>query len=298
MASGGTFQTLFVLSLLSLSSACASFDGQAAPVLNTAAVAQVANAYPPATALADFYAETDATAQRAYRDKVVGAYLAAADLRYLEFRRNLSRESKGANLALNLAVLGLTGGASLASERTANALSAGAASLVGARASFSKELWFDKTLPALFAAMDARRTEVRGQILTRMQSSPQAYSLAEAFADIARYQEAATLDAAIQSVTADANARAVEADARYANVVLTYSGPPPADAAQKRADLKSRIETAAQTPGLLDKIADAVNVTKSADSQATLRALLAKMLDPATDLADFNAKVTAAIGSN
>ena len=295
-------RALAALSLLPLAGACASLDGQAKPMLEVAAVTAVAAKYPPATALATFYGRrNDEAAQRAWRDEVIGAYLAAADLRYLEFRRDLSRQMKGSGLGLDIAVLGLTGGASLAAGKTANALSAIAAGFAGTRATLSKELWFDKTLPALVAAMDAQRTQVRVQILTRMQASPAAYSLAEAFADIARYQEAATLDSAIELVTAAASEKSVQADARYASVVLSYSGAPPAGSPQTKADLKLKLE-GVTTPGKLTEIAKALNITlpAGATDQDALRLIKLKIANAATlqDLDTITDTVNASLGGN
>lgn len=289
------------LSLVPLAGACASLDGQARPVLEVTAVAAVAAKYPPAKALETFYGKrSDEAAQRAYRDEVIGAYLAAADLRYLEFRRDLSRQMKGSSLALDVAVLGLTGGASLAAGKTANALSAVAAGFVGTRASLSKELWFDKTLPALIAAMDARRTDVRAQILTRMQTSAQAYSLAEAFADIARYQEAATLDSAIEQITAAASEKSVEADKRYSDVVLSYSGPPSAGDTAIRNDLKIRLGKVTE-PGKLKTIAGEMGITvpAGASDKDALRLIMLKLNNATSkELEGLADTINAKLGGN
>lgn len=280
-------------------SGCASLDGQAESVLSAGDVDQVAKAYSPKVALEAFYAA--GTDRRAYRDKVIGLYLASADIRYLDFRRNLSREVKGTNLVTDLALLGLTAGASLATQSTANALSAGAAGLAGSRASISKELWFEKTLPVLIAAMDARRTEIRTQILQRMQSSPEAYSLAEAFSDIARYQEAASLDSAIDVVSASTNARSVEADKQYAGMVLTYSGAPPAGSQELKTDIKRRLEAAlAVTPAKINEVADALSVPHGATDKDTMLAILGK-LNASTrsdELDTISDAVTAKLGGN
>lgn len=261
---------------------CASFDGQAKPVLPVADIKAVGTSYPPGLALKTFYGKNDATQQKAYRDEVIGAYLAAADLRYLEFRAQLSREMKGSNVLLGVGLLGLTGGASLAGQSTANALSAGAAGLAGSRATISKELWFEKTLPALFAAMDARRTTVRRTIMVRMREPSASYGLAEAFADLFRYQEAASLEVGVQAISASAAQEASAAQALYDKEVAFYSAAPEVGVADLRGSIKRALGAKIADAAAINRAAAAVGVDAQATPTATAEAILKLALTKVT----------------
>lgn len=261
---------------------CASFDGQAEPVLSVADATAIATELPPRTTLEQFYGEPDAQKRRLYRDRVIGAYLAGADARYLNFRAQLSREMKGSNLALGLLALGLTGGASIAGEATANALSAGAAGAIGTRASVSKELWFEKTLPALMTAMAAKRTTIRTQIMVRMREPADSYSLAEAFGDIARYQEAASLDGAVETVTTAVAQKNAEADALYANEVSFYTAPPEVGVADLRKAVKKALAGKLSDEAKINAAATAVNVNPGVDPTETMRLIMREMLKDST----------------
>jgi hypothetical protein len=181
------------------------------PVLNTQAVVESANATDVSDAIGNFYspdpADRDGLTPEGYRNKIVGTYMMAADLRFAEFRRHLSRQSRGSSFGLDVAILGVAGGASVAAERTANIPSSVAAGLTGTHAALNRDVYFDRTLPALFAAMDSARTEARTTIMVNLRRSATEYPLPVALADIANYELAGSLDGAIERVTAEARSR-------------------------------------------------------------------------------------------
>src|SRR5687767_9826212 len=86
---------------------CASFSGMPDPVLDVNAAVNTARLYDIDTALKAYHLLGDVQ-RREYRNRVIAIHLAAGDMRYAEFRADLSRQVKGANLGLDMAVLGLT----------------------------------------------------------------------------------------------------------------------------------------------------------------------------------------------
>jgi hypothetical protein len=248
---------LAIGSLLPLA-ACASFDGQPRPVV--ARPVSIPQGYEVHTALEKFYSTSDANEQKGYRDTVIAIYMRTADDRYREFRGALSRETKGANFGLGLGVLGLTTGATVAAERTAHFLSAGAAALSGAQGALSKEVYFEKTLPALLAGMEASRLRIKTQILVRMQEAASSYSLSEAFMDLDRYEAAASLDSAIEMVTAEASQRRAIEQSRFDTEMLFVSGVPDDGVPDVRFDIRTKLAAAIADPAALARAAKAVNV--------------------------------------
>jgi hypothetical protein len=204
---------------------CASFNSMPDPVLTRAAADRMVQPLDVATAFGAMPAQIQAGTGKAYRNKVIASYLAAADAHYLDFLRHLSRQVKGANFGLDLAALGLSSVSAIA-HGAANELATGAAIATGARGSLNKEVYFEKTLPALISAMEARRLEVRAQIEKRMKEEDVGqYTLEEGFADVMRYQMATTLDGAIQELTSAAGQKEAIAAEKYKDAIDACSPP-------------------------------------------------------------------------
>jgi len=194
------------------------------PILDVTTATTIPAEYQMAKALEDMGDLTDATKKRELRNRVAAVYLAAADARYHEFRSALAKDMKGSNFGLDLGVLGLSGLGSIA-KGAANEFSAGAAALTGTRASLNKELYFEKTLPALIVSMEANRLKPRGEIMRHLREDDVVqYPLEQAFADIANYQMAASLDGAIEQITTAAGQAAAIEVQNYENA-LKSCGP-------------------------------------------------------------------------
>ena len=244
---------------------CASFNAMPDPVLTVRKTDAMVSSYDVPTAIGELAKLSDETRRKTYRNQVIAAYLAAADARYLDFLRSLSRQSKGSNFGLDLASLSLSSVAAIA-KGAANELSTGAAIATGARGSLNKEVYFEKTLPAVISAMEARRITVRGEIERRMTSDDTAtYTLEQGFADVMRYQMATTLDGAIQQITASAGEKEAEAQVEYKNAVKSCS--PPTTLRPIWAQINDRVYDLvdAGEGDKLTAVAEAVGAEKAAD---------------------------------
>lgn len=225
IARKGRARGVAILFLMLPLGACASFDGIPKPVVPVEDVVRLATtgAYSAEAAVAIAQDATrDDEEKRRYRDAYIAIQLKAADARYLDFRTKLSRQMKGANFGLELGILGLTSAGAIASERTANILSAAASGLAGSKSALSKEVYFEKTLPALIASMDARRLTQKAGILERRRTrSVGEYPIEEAMIELGAYELAGSLDGAIEQVTSAASAERAQAQAAYDNVIAT-----------------------------------------------------------------------------
>jgi hypothetical protein len=113
--------------------------------------------------------------------------------------------------------LALTSVGSIANS-AANELSAAASGLAGAQGAMNKELYFDKTLPAIVSAMETNRLRMRANIMKRLREDDIVqYPLEQAFADIGDYRLATNLDNAIQQITTAAGQREAVAVQEYQN---------------------------------------------------------------------------------
>jgi hypothetical protein len=206
-------RTAGILLLSTLVTGCASVRGGPKSVFDQTALVNAAQQYTVET-VADDMPTTGATAQKQYRNKVIQAYLTAIDARYYQFRTDLSVEGRGGALGFDTLILGLATIGSI-STGAAPELAAANSFLSGSRAAIDKNLLYEKTLPAIFAAMDANRLRQRTIILARMQEDLGAYPMEAAWNDLQDYQIAGTFDEAVTQITDSAAGDRASARAAY-----------------------------------------------------------------------------------
>jgi len=186
---------------------CATIRGSQATVPELYASTLV----PVGTALKSYYQVPDTArggmTRFAYRNYVVASYTSAIDKRYRTFTDQLRSGSRGSALGFGLLQLGLTGATALAKEADVSELATITAIATGARAVVDENVFFDRTMPAIIAAMDAERAGIKTDIARKKALSADRYSLDEAIDDLDRLQRAGRLDRALARIT-----RAAEAD--------------------------------------------------------------------------------------
>ncbi|MBL4641918.1 MAG: hypothetical protein JKX86_08865 [Verrucomicrobiales bacterium] len=186
---------------------CATIRGSQATVPELYASTLV----PVGTALKSYYQAPDTArggmTRFAYRNYVVASYTSAIDKRYRTFTDQLRSGSRGSALGFGLLQLGLTGATALAKEADVSELATITAIATGAGAVVDENVFFDRTMPAIIAAMDAERAGIKTDIARKKALSADRYSLDEAIDDLDRLQRAGRLDRALARIT-----RAAEAD--------------------------------------------------------------------------------------
>ena len=186
---------------------CATIRGSQATVPELYASTLV----PVGTALKSYYQVPDTArggmTRFAYRNYVVASYTSAIDKRYRTFTDQLRSGSRGSALGFGLLHLGLTGATALAKEADVSELATITAIATGAGAVVDENVFFDRTMPAIIAAMDAERAGIKTDIARKKALSADRYSLDEAIDDLDRLQRAGRLDRALARIT-----RAAEAD--------------------------------------------------------------------------------------
>jgi len=297
------------LSALSLAG-CASTEGAQRPVIGVQGTTKLAQDHDLATALTNFGSDDNSSrgglSKQAYRDLIVGIYMNAIDARYRQFTTNLSSESKRTGLGLDLAVIGLTGWASVAKHTIVNEISAVAGGFAGARGAIDKNLYFDQTLPALIAAMDAEHLKVGSEILRNLQRNATEYPLVVAIGDLNRYELAGSLNAAIQTVTSQASQKREEAKAEYENAVKACDSPEDLQA-NRTTIMKWVVARKNESPpnsaalkGLLDKMALSVpdNPDAAAYAAAARTAIQNDILENYCSNAKLAGLITTARGTD
>jgi hypothetical protein len=204
-----------------------------------------------------------APSRREQRDADIGACVSLIDGQYYAFVKQLHVQNVSTTLTLDLVSLGLTNAATLASKTTANALSAGASGVTGAGLALNKDVFYQKTLPAIIAQMDADRALVYKNIRLSEQSDETTYTLADAQHDLRDYEAAGTIDEAISAISASATqSTATSTDAVKALFTTTIVDVP--TQARKKAIaqyVKNLDLTAAADKTVLNAIATAMKVS-------------------------------------
>ncbi len=316
---GGPLKLLLATLLVPTTlTACASLSGAPDRVVGVGSSLNLAQRYPIDAALRAFHDSSDSApdenldgrpdepldlrrglSPQQYRDMVVSVYLNAIDARYFEFRTALSNERRELGTGFDFAILGLTTAASVARNSIVNSLSAAASVMTGTRASIDRNFYFNETLPALFAAMEARRLRILTRITRNLNRPAEEYPLETAFTDLNAYEMAASLDGAIEEVTAQASEERREAQQRYANAVQACDGEEDVtDATAKIMGFVVRLQGTATAESLesLQSIARLMDLPDDGDAAAlrtTIRDALIRNYCTVSGLEDLTGRIRA-----
>jgi hypothetical protein len=194
------------LLLLSLISACAPLIGYPTDPTDTQALADQ-------QLVADYYSSTNDLQRQQLRNEIVSGRMNAYESAYSNFKRRLNGDANTLNLGADLSVLGLAGGAATTgSIATATALAAASAGIIGAKGAINSDLYFQRTLPALLAQMDANRARAKLPIVTGLTKSDPDYPLAIALIDLDALRDAGGIPSAIGGLTQQAVVEKVSAE--------------------------------------------------------------------------------------
>jgi hypothetical protein len=175
--------------------------------LETTIAAQKALYYSPQT--------TDLATRRRLRDSVVYNEMQIYEIYYSRFNQRLWGDTNVVSAGGDLIVLALAGlGATTGSTATKSALAAASAGVVGAQAAISKDLYYQRTLPALLAQISANRDTTKAGIYDALSKQDDTtYPLARAEIDLQALQRESGIADAIQNITEQATIAKINAEA-------------------------------------------------------------------------------------
>ena len=197
-------------------------------------------------------------------------------------------------MVLTLAGLGATTG----DAATKAALAAASAGVVGAQGAISKDLYYQRTLTALLAQMEANRDKVKLNILNGLSQTDAQYSLYHADLDLDALQRASGLPDAIGGITEQAAAQKATAQANLAKAQFLAALVP--TAVQDRKEAINRYVRGLVTSGTkddltkLDAIAAALGVAKGSTPVEERNNILLEMdrrVGTAVDMDSLSAKL-------
>jgi hypothetical protein len=160
-------------------------------------------------------APSDAVLRKQLRDAIIFARMRAYDIEFADFERRLYGDGNGVTLGSDLVGLVLAGlTATTGNATTKSALGAASAGVIGAKSAIDKDLYYQKTIPALLAQMEADRLKALEPITEGMKQSDADYPLMQAYIDLDTYKIAGSVPGAINAVNqsaANAKDKAIEA---------------------------------------------------------------------------------------
>ncbi|WP_422015577.1 hypothetical protein [Reyranella sp.] len=216
-----------VVVIVGLTAACSGIQGYPVdPQSNSTTVSDLQQEYFTKTSrLETEYtaARNDPELRRAIRNEIVFGRMEVYEIYFGQFLRSLNRDASLLNVGAGILGIALGGvGAVIADTTTKSAISAAAGGIVGAQGIINKDLYYQQTIAALIAQMEANREQAKAAIYTNLKQSDSAYPLRRAYVDLELLAKAGSLPAAISALTQKANADKQESQARAQQIKLNY----------------------------------------------------------------------------
>lgn len=165
------------------------------------------------TMIRRYLRSSNPTEKREVRNTFVEASMMVIDARYQGFVSKFSAERKTGAVATDIASIALDGVATLINPASTKSIFAAlSAGVTASGASVRENFFYEQTVPVLIKQMEARRLQVRAEIVQRMGLPIAGYPLAEAIGDLDQYYFAGSFDDALSAIQRDAAARALRAE--------------------------------------------------------------------------------------
>lgn len=214
----------------------------------------LASHYSESVTVTQFYAN----ASKEKRNEFISGRLVMMNIRYIQFVRTTTSEKQLLDSAVDILALSLNlAGASVGSAETKTILAAVAAGVMGSKTVVDKNFYYEKTVPALVAAMNAERKKILATILNGMDEPLDKYSFDKALTDLHDYYFAGTYLGAIQAIHIDSG----EKETKQNDIINDI---------KKRATLSSLSK---ETIDLKGSMTDAIYKLKDADLERVNKTL-------------------------
>jgi hypothetical protein len=176
-------------------------------------LASLSGYFDPTVVDAQYFNASGEDERRRVRDLIVLNRMRAYDIEFDNFERGLYGEANSIEAGGNLIVTALGAvGATSGGTVTKAALNAASGAVTGAQGIVSKELYYQRTIPALISQMEANRANAKANILAGLKQTDSAYSLAQAYVDLELLKNAGGIPGAISNVTQTAAGNAQDAN--------------------------------------------------------------------------------------
>lgn len=142
------------------------------------------------------------TGRQAIRDDVVLSRMHIYDMEFTLFVRDLSGGNNTFSIGTDLTALALNGlGATTGNAGTKAALAAASGGVIASNGAINKDLFYQKTVPAIIAQMEADRQKAEATILNGLSHPDVVYPLQRANLDLDILNDAGSLNSAVAKIT-------------------------------------------------------------------------------------------------
>ena len=196
-------------------SGCAGLQGFPDRSIDTADEVASLNEYLKPSAITAYTSDDPAArhglSRKDWRNQVIEARIRADDLHFADFEKSLYQQGIGFGVGTDWVLLALNGAGAVAGG-AANALSAAAAGVTGARSSYERDALYNRTLPVLMAQMVAQRKTILVRVREGEGQEDGQYPLNRGLSDLEDYYYAGTIPGAINNLAENAGAQSKQAD--------------------------------------------------------------------------------------
>jgi hypothetical protein len=214
---------LAILCLSACAAGCVASAGYPTSAENVKAELAAMQPYFKAEVFAKYEGKTTEPDRQKLRNEIVNGRLRAIDLNFHQFERAMNLQGNVVSISTDVAVLALSAaGATIASAGTKATLAAISGGITGGKTAVDKDLFFSKTMPALFAQMEALRKGVLVRIVAGLQMDTAQYPLPQALNDLGDYANAGSIPAALQGISAAAGQESQAKDQQLQELRATY----------------------------------------------------------------------------
>lgn len=166
------------------------------------------------------YRNANGDAKKILRNEIIDARIRAYDIKFGQFEQNLYRFGIGTGIGTDWTSLIISGlVATTGGEATKSALGAANTALIGAKGSVDKQLFLEKSLPAISAQMIAQRTSVLVNIREGLSREVVDYSLFQGLSDLEQYRRAGTLMGALNGIVKTAGDETQANEEEISNII-------------------------------------------------------------------------------
>jgi hypothetical protein len=185
-------------------------------------IKQLEKVFTQSTSISNYYSSA-ASQTEPERNKFITGRLVLINLNYFKWLRNVTADKQLLDSASDILVMSLNlAGTAVGSTQAKTILAAVSAGVAGSKTVVDKYYFYEKTVPALAAAMNAQRKQVLINIVKGLDLDLKAYPFEQAIADLNDYYQAGTFQGAITTIQADAGAKEAAATTAI-NFLRTWS---------------------------------------------------------------------------
>jgi len=203
---------------------CAALSGYPQDPQESQTLQQLRSQYFGPDSEADYNKANDATTRQKIRDEIVYNRMLVADADFADFVRDINSTNNGISIGSDLTAFVLNGlGSTTGDAPTKAALAAASGGIIAANGAVNKDLFYQKTIPAIIAQMETDRLNFEKTILTGLGQSDDIYPLGRANLDLLKLYRAGSINAAITNLTQQSSTAQTTAQTQVDNTTLSRS---------------------------------------------------------------------------